>query len=69
MSALEIMHQIRQLPADEVFALGRMVHDMENELWDRQMEADVASGALDFLFDEAEAERVQGTLKPWPSPR
>lgn len=31
------------------------------------MEANAAAGKLDFLFQEAEAERAKGKLKDWPS--
>ena len=34
--------------------------------WDKQIEADAKSGKLDFLFEEAEAERKAGTLREWP---
>jgi hypothetical protein len=32
-------------------------------LWDKQFEADVADGKLDFLLEEAIAEKSQGTLR------
>ena len=33
---------------------------------DDQMEKDSASGKLDRLFEEAEGERANGTLRDWP---
>ncbi len=46
-------------------------HDVPEEVldqaaWDKQIEADSASGKLDFLFEEAEKERAAGTLRDWP---
>jgi len=31
------------------------------------MDADSATGKLDFLFDEAESESANGLLREWPS--
>ena len=39
----------------------------ESQEWDAQMDADSASGKLDFLFNDADAERKSGKLKDWPS--
>jgi len=68
MSAAEIMQEVRKLPEAEALALARMIDEFEAEIWDRKMDADAASGALDFLFDEADAERQAGTLREWPQP-
>jgi hypothetical protein len=35
-----------------------------NRKWDQQIEADSASGALDFLIREVEAEIAQGKTRP-----
>ncbi len=40
---------------------------LRNEVWGRQIDEDAAAGRLDFLFEEAEAERRAGTLREWPS--
>jgi len=41
--------------------LATWFDDVKNCAWDEQMEADAAAGKLDFLFEEAEAERAKGT--------
>jgi hypothetical protein len=38
----------------------------EAKVWDEQMDADAATGKLDFLFREAETERRERHLKEWP---
>ena len=37
-----------------------------HEQWTRQMDADAEAAKLDFLFDEADAERQAGQLRDWP---
>jgi hypothetical protein len=37
--------------------------DVEWESWDKEIEADSATGKLDFLVREAAAEKAKGTLK------
>jgi hypothetical protein len=39
----------------------------EQARWDEQLDADSASGKLDFLFAEAESESEQGLVRNWPS--
>ncbi|HSH39140.1 MAG TPA: hypothetical protein VK993_10170 [Chthoniobacterales bacterium] len=63
----EIEAAIAGLPREEFWKLtDRLIARREDE-WDRQMDEDSASGKLDFLFDEADAERQAGTLKEWPT--
>jgi hypothetical protein len=49
-----------------VTALTAFLVELDNAAWDKQIEADAASGKLDFLFEEAEKERTRGTLRDWP---
>jgi hypothetical protein len=43
-----------------------LIHALDQERWERQMDRDASSGKLDFLWDEARNERENGTLKAWP---
>jgi len=52
----EIEQAIDGLSAEEFRRLAEWMREREQELWDRQMDEDSASGKLDALFDEAEAE-------------
>ena len=63
---LEIEHAIEQLPAREQSALAAWLAAREAKMWDEQMEGDATAGKLDFLFNEAEAERRNGHLQDWP---
>jgi hypothetical protein len=62
-SVEEIEQAIERLPAADVARLQAWLSRRDNEAWDRQMEADAASGKLDFLFEEG---REDDTLRDWP---
>ena len=61
-----LLKAITNLPKKEFWELATWFDDVKNRAWDEQMEADAAAGRLDFLFEEAEAERSKGKLKDWP---
>lgn len=63
----EIEQAAEQLGPSEFARLASWVSARYHALWTRQMERDVASGKLDFLFTEAGAEREAGQLHDWPS--
>ena len=65
-TVVEIESAIANLPKKEFWELATWFDDVKNRAWDEQMEADAAAGKLDFLFEEAEAERSKGKLKDWP---
>jgi hypothetical protein len=52
---LDVEAAIKQLPEYEVRDLAKWLQDYLDELWDRQMEADLAAGKLDHLMAQAEA--------------
>jgi len=66
-TVVEIESAITNLPKKEFWELATWFDDVKNRAWDEQMEADAAAGKLDFLFEEAKAQRAQGKLKDWPS--
>ncbi|MTJ53200.1 hypothetical protein FJR38_11385 [Anabaena sp. UHCC 0253] len=51
---LEVESAIKQLPEDEVRNLARWLQEYLDEMWDRQIEADLESGKLDRLIAQAE---------------
>jgi hypothetical protein len=59
----KIQAEIKMLSPEEYADLRMWFFEREWEAWDRQLEADVEDGALDFLVEEALAEKVQGRLK------
>ena len=62
----EIERAIQGLSPDEFTQIAERVHAIEAERWDRQMDRDAADGRLNFLREEARAERKSGLLKDWP---
>ena len=64
----EIEEAIGHLPPEEFRRLLQWIRDREQANWDEQMDRDAASGRLDFLSDEAEAEMKEGLVRDWPPP-
>ena len=63
----EIERAAEQLPHSEFARLASWIGARNHELWTQQMERDAAARKLDFLFEEAEAERNAGQLHDWPA--
>lgn len=55
---------IRDLPDHEKKALVLRLSDVYCDAWDDQLEKDFASGALDSIIVEAEADIAAGRTKP-----
>jgi hypothetical protein len=62
---LDVEAAIKQLPEDEIRALATWLQDYLDEMWDRQLESDVATGKLDHLITKAEAD-IATTNKSYP---
>lgn len=61
MSSLpEIEESIRRLSAEERIAFRAWFAEFDAAEWDREFEADIASGRLDWLLDEARSEVREG---------
>ena len=65
----EIEAAIARIPRDEFWRLTDRLVAQRSAQWDRQIEEDAAAGRLDFLYEEAEAERKAGLLRDWPGPQ
>jgi hypothetical protein len=59
-NALEIEQAIKQLPPAELAKLRQWFAQFDDELWDRQLDRDIAAGKLDALAAEALAEFGEG---------
>jgi len=59
----EIKSAIRSLSQQEYTQLLRWIHDKDWNDWDKQLEADAASGKLDFLAKEALEEKKNNKLR------
>ena len=62
--AQRIEEEIAKLPPEEVIELARWISELDASLWDKQMEADAASGRLDKLWKQAEKGIAAGDAKP-----
>ena len=64
MTILEkIQSEIKALPPEEYAHLRQWLLERDWAYWDAKLERDVAAGKLDFLFEEARAEKAQHQLK------
>ena len=64
MSVTEIESAIVQLPAKEVAELMAWLQNYHDQLWDRQIEEDLAAGRLDKLLAEVDDEHRAGLARP-----
>ena len=63
----EIERAAERLAPSDFDRLAAWISARYHDLWRRQMDSDAASGKLDFLFNEADAEHQSGSLRDWPS--
>jgi len=66
MSLLEIKSAVDALSPAELAELASYVRERDSAAWDAQIEQDAAAGKLDFLFEEANTARANGTMRDWP---
>lgn len=59
----EIKDAIESLPEEEYIQMRHWFSEKDWQKWDRQLEANVTSGKLDFLVKEAFEAKKQGKLK------
>jgi hypothetical protein len=60
---LEIKEAIEQLPDTDIRQLALWLQEYLDEMWDRQIEVDLASGKLDKLITKAEADIAANRVK------
>ncbi len=60
----EIEAAVRKLPAGEQYRLAKRLQDVLWEAWERQIEKDAASGRLDHVLSEVEADIARGRTRP-----
>ena len=56
----QLEEAVRRLTPEELAAFRAWYAEYDAEAWDRQIEADVAAGRLDWLVQEAKADRQAG---------
>lgn len=60
----QIEKDISELPAQDVAKLKAWLDEFHEEMWDRQIEADIKAGKLDKLAEEAVADHRAGRTRP-----
>ena len=60
---LDVELAIKQLPEGEVRNLAKWLQDYLDEMWDRQIEADLASGRLDYLIAQSEEDIAANNVR------
>lgn len=59
---LEVEAAIKQLPESEIRQLADWLQAYLDEIWDRQIEADLAAGKLDRLIAQAETDIAENQV-------
>lgn len=60
----ELEQAVRELPPEDLRQFREWFLEFDAELWDRQLERDVAAGKLDGLVEEARKEHRKGSTRP-----
>jgi hypothetical protein len=60
----EIEAAIQRLKPQEIRKVGDWLDELREELWDRQIDADIKAGRLDKLADKALEDYRAGHCKP-----
>ena len=66
MSVAEIKAAIPNLTLEERAEVARALHGWLDDAWDEQMKRDLASGKLNKLLDEIDADIAKGNLSDLP---
>ena len=64
MTLSELASQIANLPPEQFDQFRRWFHEFENQMWDQEIELDVANGRLDAFAEEAIAAHRADLMKP-----
>ena len=64
MSVIEIEQAIEKLPAGEVGELMAWFESYYHQVWDKQIQTDLESGALDEFLSEVDEEINAGLARP-----
>ena len=60
----KLEQEIRDLSDEELARFRQWFAEFDAEVWDRQIEADAASGKLDRLAEQALRDHAEGRTKP-----
>jgi len=60
----ELEQAVRRLSREDLIAFRHWFAEFDQQMWDGELEQDVAAGRLDHLADEALDELRQGRTRP-----
>ena len=60
----EIETAIQKLKPKEIREVGDWLDELREDLWDRQIDADIKAGRLDKMMEEAKQDYLAGRTKP-----
>ena len=60
----ELEQAVRRLSREDLLAFRHWFAEFDQQMWDRELEQDVAAGRLDRLADEALDELSRGRTRP-----
>lgn len=63
MSIVELETAITQLPTKDLDQLAEWLENYREEMWDKQIENDLATGRLDALLSDVEKESEAGLAR------
>lgn len=63
----EIEAAVSNLNSDDYRRFADWFREHDQKLWDEQIDRDSESGRLDSLFEEAERELADGSVREWPA--
>ncbi|HEY3913122.1 MAG TPA: hypothetical protein VGN61_01445 [Verrucomicrobiae bacterium] len=66
MSVQEIKEAVKNLSLEERAEVAACLHSWNNDAWDEQMKRDAASGKLDKLLSELDADLAKNNLRDMP---
>jgi hypothetical protein len=66
MDRVEEIEAAIHLAPEDYRRLAAWFREFEASRWDAQMDEDSSADRLDFLFEEADIESEQGSLREWP---
>ena len=66
MSVQEIKEAIQDLTLEERAEVAACLHAWDNDAWDEQMKRDAASGKLNRILSQVDADIAQGKVREMP---
>jgi hypothetical protein len=63
-TVVEIEKALQTLPVEDARKVAGWLQAYLDEIWDNQVEGDIAAGRLDKLWDKAKSDIAAGRVKP-----